>query len=71
MLKDQKLNYLEAWKFVNKDMLEDVRLSKDCASSSQDHFVTGVFLSIDAAKDSVPLLQTIYQADAAHMNFGK
>ena len=34
MLKDQKLKYLEAWEFVNKDMLEDVGLSKDCASNS-------------------------------------
>ena len=71
MLKDQKLRYLGAWEFVNKDMLDDVELSKDCASSSGVHFVSGVFLSIGAAKTSVPLLQTVYQADAAHMNFGK
>ena len=71
MLKDQKLRYLEAWEFVNKDMLDDVGLSKDCSSSSGVRFVSGVFLSIGAANKSVPLLQTVYQADAAHMNFGK
>ena len=63
---------MEAWEFVNKDMLDDVGLSKDCASSSGDvRFVSGVFLSIHTASKSVPLLQTVYQADAAHMNFGK
>ena len=71
MLKDQKLRYLEAWEFVNKDMLDDVGLSKECSSSSAVRFVSGFFLSIGAAKTSVPLLQTVYQADAAHMNFGK
>ncbi len=60
ILKDQKLKYLEAWEFVNKDMLEDVGLSKDCASSSEVRFVSGVFLSIGAANKSVPMLQTVY-----------
>jgi hypothetical protein len=36
-----------------------------------DRFLCGVFLSISAARNAVPLLQTVYQADATHMNFGK
>jgi hypothetical protein len=34
-------------------------------------FVSGLFLSLLTAQETTPLLQTVYQADAAHMNFGK
>ncbi len=34
-------------------------------------FVTGVFFSTMPARTVVPLLQTAYQADVAHMNIGK
>ncbi len=36
-----------------------------------ERFLCGGFLSISAARNAVPLLQTVYQADAAHMNFDK
>ncbi len=34
-------------------------------------FVGGIFMSISSAKLNVPYLQTVYQADAAHMKFDK
>ncbi len=51
------------------EMLEDVRLGRNCGAEGVGP--CGVFLSISAAKNEVPLLQTVYQADAAHMNFGR
>ncbi len=55
------------------EMLEDVGLGRNCGAEGvgQERFLCGVFLSISAARNVVPLLQTVYQADAAHMNFGK
>jgi hypothetical protein len=54
-------------------MIEDVGLGTNCGAEGvgQDKFLCGVFLSISAARNAVPLFQTVYQADAAHMNFGK
>jgi hypothetical protein len=40
-------------------------------SSDQNCFVTGIFISLSTARATVPLLQPVYQADAAHTNFGK
>jgi hypothetical protein len=34
-------------------------------------FVSGIFLATSTAKQNVPMLQMVYQSDAAHMNFGK
>ena len=34
-------------------------------------FCGGVFLSMSFSKEVVPFLQDVYQADAAHCNFGK
>ncbi len=54
-------------------MLEDVGLGKNCGDykGASPTFLCGIFLSILGAKNTVPVLQTVYQADAAHMNFGK
>ena len=67
----QKLEYVDAWQVANAEMLNDVGLGQNCVEGGEETFVTGLFLSTAAAKNSVPLLQTVYQADAAHMNFGK
>jgi hypothetical protein len=40
-------------------------------SEEEPKFVTVVFFSTMPARTVVPLLQTAYQADAAHTNFGK
>jgi hypothetical protein len=55
------------------EMLEDVGLQRNCGADGvvTQRFLCGIFLSISAAKNSVPLLQTLYQADAAHVNFGE
>ena len=73
MVKAEKLQYLEIWELANMEMLENVGLGKDCGANvtTVPTFLCGIFLSISAAKNTVPLLQTVYQADAAHMNFGK
>jgi hypothetical protein len=73
MVKAEKLQYLQKWEFANMEMLEDVGLGKDCGAdnTAAPTFLCGIFLSISGAKNTVPLLQTVYQADAAHMNFGK
>ena len=34
-------------------------------------FVGGIFMATSTSKQNVPLLQTVYQSDACHMNFGK
>ena len=67
----QKLEYVDAWQVANAEMLNDVGLGQNCIEGGEETFVTGLFLSTTAAKISVSLLQTVYQADAALMNFGK
>ncbi len=54
-------------------MLDDVGLGTNCDAGGvgPDRFLCGIFLSISAARNAVPLLQTVYQTDASHMNFGK
>ncbi len=73
MLKAEKLQYLDKWEEANMEMLEVVRLGRNCGAEGVglERFLCGVFLSISAARNAVPLLQTVYQADAAPMNFGK
>ncbi len=73
MLKAEKLQYLDKWEEANIEMLEDVGLGTNSGAEGvgPDRFLCGVFLSISAAMNVAPLLQTVYQADAAHISFGK
>jgi hypothetical protein len=73
MVKAEKLQYLQKWELANMEMLEDVGLGKDCGDddAAAPTFLCGIFLSISGAKNTVPLLQMVYQADSAHMNFDK
>jgi hypothetical protein len=73
LVRAEKLQYLQKWELANMEMLEDVRLGKNCgdAKGATPTFLCSIFLSISGAMNTVPLLQTVYQADAAHMNFGK
>ena len=50
-------------------MLEESGISPNASDTL--HFVSGVFLSLQQARHTVPLLQSVFQADAAHKNFGK
>ncbi len=71
MTKEQKISFLEKWEEANRDMLKDAGLHRSCSETEDKDFLSGVFLSIAPAKDTVPLLQKVFQADAAHINFGK
>ena len=73
MVKAKKLHYLEKWEDANIKMLEDVGLGRNCGDANDivaHRFLCKIFLSI-AARNTVPLLEMVYQADGAHMNFGK
>ncbi len=39
--------------------------------TTSNKFVGRIFMAASTSKQNVPLLQTVYQSDAAHMNFGK
>ncbi len=73
MVKTEKLQYLQKWELANMEMLEDVGLGKDCGdnNTAAPTFLCDIFFSISGAKNTVPLLQMVYQADVAHLNFGK
>ena len=71
MTKQMKKDYLEDWKESNKDMLEHAGLGKPDLWDQEPIFCGGVFLSMSFSKRVVPFLQDVYQADAAHCNFGK
>ena len=69
VLREEKVQYMKEWKLSNKNMLTSAGLGDDCSDNAK--FVSGLFLSIKQARHTVPLLQSVFQADAAHMNFGK
>jgi hypothetical protein len=74
MVKAKKLHYWEKWEDANIKMLEDVGLGRNCGDANDivaHRFLCKIFLSISAARNTVPLLEMVYQADGAHMNFGK
>ncbi len=74
MVKAKKLHYLEKWEDANIKMLEDVGLGRSCGGANDivaHRFLCGIFLSISAARNTVPLRQTVYQDEAAHMSFSK
>ncbi len=64
--------YLNKWEDANIEMLDDVGLGKSLVRYRgwSREVWSFVFLSILAAWTTMPLLQTVYQADAANMNFG-
>ena len=68
LIKEQKIDFIKEWRKENKALLLKVGLGE---GSSERCFVTGIFISLSTARATVPLLQTVYQADAAHTNFGK
>jgi hypothetical protein len=39
--------------------------------STLHKYLAGIFIATSTLKQNVPLLQTVYQSDVAHMNFGK
>jgi hypothetical protein len=69
LLKQDKIDFIEEWRKENQALLLKVGLGE--GPSDRNCFVTGIFISLSTARAAVPLLQTVYQADAAHTNFGK
>ena len=69
LLRKDKIEYVKEWKLDNEDMLVKAGLGNDGSDTLK--FVSGLFLSLKQARHTVPLLQSVFQADAAHMNFGK
>ena len=69
LMRTEKIEYIKQWKHENKVMLEESGISPNASDTLR--FVSGVFLSLKQARHTVPLLQSVFQADAAHMNFGK
>ena len=55
------------WKQENYDKL----VFELGASGDNFQFLNGIMFATSASKHSVPMLQNVIQADAAHMNFGK
>ncbi len=71
MTNGMKKDYIEDWKESNKDMLQNAGLGTSDLWEEEPVFCSGVFLSMSFSKQVVPFLQDVYQADAAHCNFGK
>ena len=69
LLRKDKIEYVKEWKSDNEDVLVKAGLGNDGHDNLK--FVSGLFLSLKQARHTVPLLQSVFQADAAHMNFGK
>ena len=64
MKRDQKIQFVNDWKVKHNDMIVEGGLLNELHK-----FVSGIFMCTSAATQTAPLLQTVYQADAAHMNF--
>ncbi len=62
-----RLKFMNDWRQENYD-----KLVFELGSSGDNfQFLNGVMFATSASKHSVPMLQNVIQADAAHMNFGK
>ncbi len=68
MKRDNKIKFVKEWKEKNFEMLLEEGLVDGTTSNK---FVSGIFMATSTSKQNVPLLQTMYQSDAAHMNVGK
>jgi hypothetical protein len=68
MKRDNKIKYVKDWKEKNYEMLLEEGFVEE---STLHKYVGGIFITTSTSKQNVPLLQTVYQSDAAHMNFGK
>lgn len=71
MTRDMKKEYLSEWMSVNKLMLQMGGLGIPMIGEPTPQFCGGVFFSMSYSNEVVPYLQNVFQADAAHTNFGK
>ncbi len=71
MTKAMKIAYKDEWLRANKDMLQYAGLGIPMYGEEQPIFCGGVLFAMSFSKHAVPYLQDVFQADAAHCNFGK
>jgi hypothetical protein len=73
MTKQQKIGYVTTWKATNKGLLEEggLLVTAHETVTTPLTFVSGICFSVTGARNVVPHLQRVFQADACHMNFGK
>ena len=68
---DDKIAFIDEWKRKHASMLDEHGLGQTLPDGVLNKFVTGILVSVAPAANGVPLLQTVYQADACHLEFGK
>jgi len=68
---DDKIAFIDEWKRKHASMLDEHGLGQNLPDGVLNKFVTGILVSVAPAANGVPLLQTVYQADACHLEFGK
>jgi hypothetical protein len=66
-----KKKYAADWIHINNEMLQEGGLGIQMIGDPIPEFCAGVFFSMSYSTSVVPDLQDVFQADAAHMNFGK
>jgi hypothetical protein len=75
LTKAEKIKYVTDWKAKNKKMLIEGGVwpprGGDQVVLNPLKFLSGIFFAPSNAQRTVPHLQTVFQADACHMNFGK
>ncbi len=75
MTKEEKISYVTKWKKKNRLMLIEGGVwpprGGDQAVLNPLKFLSGFIFATSNAQRMVPHLQTVFQADACHMNFGK
>ncbi len=68
MKRDDNIKFVKEWKEKNFEMLLEESLVE---GTTLNKFVGRIFMATSTSKQNDPLLQTVYQSDAAHMKFGK
>ncbi len=71
MTAQMKKQYVIDWKAENQEMLQQGGLGIQMIGEPTPTFCAGVFFSMSYSQAAVPHLQDVFQADAAHTNFGK
>ena len=72
MTREMKKEYIVEWIDINKDMLQYGGLGTLMIGEEEPQFCGGTFLLMNYSKQAVMYLQDVmFQADVAHMNFGK
>ncbi len=69
MRKADKISFMENWKGEEHPDVDWQWLDTVIQGPNVPKFVSGVFFSTSGARTTVPHLQQVYQADAAHMSF--